>query len=41
MNAFEDFQKSLRKVKTVDDCEAVATVDAYDDSEAVGGWMTL
>jgi threonine dehydratase len=40
MNAFEDFQKSLRKVKTVDDCEAVTTVDAYDDFEAVGGWMT-
>ncbi len=40
MNVFKEFQKALRSVKTVDDCEEVAVVDAYDDHEVAAGWMT-
>ena len=30
----------LLKVKNESDCEALATVDAYDDGEVAVGWMT-
>ena len=35
-----DFQRELLSVKKESDCEELATVDAYDDGEVAGGWLT-
>lgn len=31
---------NCRNAKTIEDCEEIATCDAYDESEVASGWMT-